>query len=189
MQCLHKSGAGEPPLLLSTGQIELQTLRLRLRRGGSPKSILALVGAVLACFAFALTGHTSVGVHRLALAGLLMLHVYVVAFWFGALVPLYLASSRETLARAWELTERFTRVATWVVPVILLAGSTMAYPLLPNVAALREPCGQLLITKVVGFALLMGLAAANNGDSGPPSPRDPRTVGGGFVERCPPNVS
>jgi len=34
MQCLHKSGAGEPLLLLSTGQIELQALRLRLYAKG-----------------------------------------------------------------------------------------------------------------------------------------------------------
>jgi hypothetical protein len=31
---LHKSGAGEPLLLLITGQIELQTLRVRLYAEG-----------------------------------------------------------------------------------------------------------------------------------------------------------
>lgn len=138
-----------------------------LRRGGSPKSILALLGAVLACLAFALTGHTSIVAHRLGLAALLVIHLCVVSFWFGALVPLYLASARETPARAWELTERFTRVATWVVPVILLAGLTLAFLLLPNAAALREPYGQLLIAKVVGFTLLMGLAAVNKWRLGP----------------------
>jgi copper resistance protein D len=128
----------------------------------SPRSmIVAVGGAVLATGAFTLTGHTSVNVHRGALAMLLMLHLLVVAFWFGALWPLYLASLRETPARASDIIERFTTVATWLVPVILLAGIVMAVLLLPDISALSEPYGELLIAKVVGFAVLMGLAAAN----------------------------
>ena len=124
-------------------------------------TILAVGGTVLATGAFALTGHTSVNAHRAALAPLLMLHLLVVAFWFGALGPLYVASLRETPARASDIIERFTAVATWLVPGILLAGIVMAVLLLPNLQALSEPYGELLIAKVVGFAVLMGLAAAN----------------------------
>ena len=43
----------------------------------------------------------------------------------------------------------------------------MAVLLLPNLSALSEPYGKLLIAKVVGFALLMGLAAANKWRLGP----------------------
>jgi putative copper resistance protein D len=137
-------------------------------RGGGPRSTLAAAGgAVLATGAFTLTGHTSVNAHRGALTALLMLHLLVVAFWFGALWPLHLASVRETPARASDIIERFTAVATWLVPVILLAGIVMAVLLLPNVSALSEPYGQLLIAKAVGFAVLMGLAAANKWRLGP----------------------
>jgi putative copper export protein len=129
--------------------------------------ILTVGGAVLATGAFTLTGHTSVNVHRGALAVLLMLHLSVVAFWFGALWPLYVASLRETPARASDIIERFTSVATWLVPVILLAGIVMAVLLLPNLQALSQPYGELLIAKVVGFAVLMGLAAANKWRLGP----------------------
>jgi putative copper resistance protein D len=127
----------------------------------------AVAGAVLAIGAFTLTGHTSVNVHRGATAALLLLHLLVVGFWFGALVPLALASLRETPVRAADLTARFTAVATWLVPVILVAGIAIAVVLLPSVAALTEPYGELLIAKVVGFALLMGLAAANKWRLGP----------------------
>jgi putative copper export protein len=130
-------------------------------------TIVAVVGAVFATGAFTLTGHTSVNVHRGALAALLMLHLLVVAFWFGALWPLCVATLREAPARASDIIERFTAVATWLVPVILLAGMVMAVLLLPNVSALREPYGELLIAKVVGFAVLMGLAAANKWRLGP----------------------
>jgi putative copper export protein len=134
----------------------------------SPRSMIAAVGgAVLATGAFALTGHTSVNVHRGTLATLLMFHLLVVAFWFGALWPLYLASLRETPARASDIIERFTALATWLVPVILLAGIVMALLLLPNVSALGQPYGELLIAKIVGFTVLMGLAAANKWRLGP----------------------
>jgi putative copper resistance protein D len=137
-------------------------------QGSSVRStIVAVGGAVLAMGAFTLTGHTSVNVHRGALAGLLMLHLLIVAFWFGALWPLYVASLRETPARAADLIDRFTALATWLVPVILVAGTAMAVLLLPNLSALREPYGELLIAKAVGFALLMGLAAANKWRLGP----------------------
>jgi putative copper export protein len=130
-------------------------------------TFVAVGGAVLGTGAFTLSGHTSVNMHRGALAALLMLHLFIVAFWFGALWPLYVASLRETPARAAVLIERFTAVATWLVPVILMAGTAMAVLLLPNVSALSQPYGELLIAKVVGFAVLMGLAAANKWRFGP----------------------
>jgi putative copper export protein len=145
----------------------LLLIAVGLRRANVRWTILAVGGAVLATAAFTLTGHTSVNVHRAALAALLMLHLLVVAFWFGALWPLYTASLRETPARASDIIERFTAVATWLVPVILLAGIVMAVLLLPNVSALGEPYGELLIAKVIGFAVLMGLAAANKWRLGP----------------------
>jgi putative copper export protein len=43
----------------------------------------------------------------------------------------------------------------------------MAVLLLPNLSALSQPYGELLIAKVVGFAALMGLAAANKWRFGP----------------------
>jgi copper resistance protein D len=143
-------------------------------------TIFAVGGAVLATGAFTLTGHASVNVHRAALATLLMLHVLVVAFWFGALWPLYVASLRETPARASDIIERFTAVATWLVPVILLAGVAMAVLLLPNLQALSEPYGELLIAKVVGFAVLMGLAAANKWRLGPSLVHGPAQSGRWF---------
>jgi putative copper resistance protein D len=130
-------------------------------------TIVALGGALLATIAFTLTGHTVVNTYRGVLAGLLLIHLLVVAFWFGALWPLYIASLRETPARAADLVKRFTAVATWLVPVILLVGIAMALWLLPNLSALSEPYGELLIAKVIGFALLMGLAAANKWRLGP----------------------
>jgi copper resistance protein D len=145
----------------------LLLIALGLQVASLRSMIAAVGGAVLATGAFALTGHTSVNVHRGTLATLLMFHLLIVAFWFGALWPLYLASLRETPARASDIIERFTALATWLVPVILLAGIVMAVLLLPNMSALGQPYGELLIAKIAGFAVLMGLAAANKWRLGP----------------------
>jgi len=130
-------------------------------------TIVAIGGAALATGAFTLMGHTTVSARHWVLAALLMVHLLIVAFWFGALWPLVVASLRETPERASDIIEGFSAMATWLVPVILVAGTAMAILLLPNVAALSEPYGILLIAKVVGFALLMGLAAANKWRLGP----------------------
>jgi copper resistance protein D len=147
--------------------VGLGLIAIGLQRVQGRGSILVGAGALLVCLAFTLTGHTSIAAYRLTLGGLLMIHLLVVAFWFGALGPLYFASSRETPVRASELIEAFTATATWLVPVILLAGVTLAAVLLPSLSVLREPYGELLIAKVVGFAVLMGLAAANKWRLGP----------------------
>ena len=158
----------------------LLLIAVGLRGAGVRWTILAVGGAVLATGAFTLTGHTSVNPHRAALAALLMLHLLVVAFWFGALWPLHVASLRETPARASDIIERFTAVATWLVPVVFLAGIVMAVLLLPNLQALSEPYGELLIAKVVGFAVLMGLAAANKWRLGPALVHGPAQSGRWF---------
>ncbi|MGC1729235.1 MAG: hypothetical protein WA747_07615, partial [Steroidobacteraceae bacterium] len=55
---------------------------------GRVRTGLALAGVVLAAGSFTLSGHTSVSAYRWQLAPLLMAHVLVLAFWFGALWPL-----------------------------------------------------------------------------------------------------
>jgi putative copper export protein len=49
-------------------------------------------------------------------AGLLMVHLLIVAFWFGGLWPLYVVSLRETPTQAAVVIERFSAVAAWLVP-------------------------------------------------------------------------
>jgi len=126
-----------------------------------PLKVLALVGVLLALLPFLLTGHTSVHPLRVLLAPLLAVHVLIIAFWFGALAPLYIVVARESTAVATRALRRFSAYATWLVPLILVAGVAMALVLVPNIAVIRQPYGELLLVKLAGFALLMALAALN----------------------------
>ncbi|HVW70049.1 MAG TPA: CopD family protein [Steroidobacteraceae bacterium] len=130
-------------------------------------ALLGVLGAVLVAVSFTLMGHTVHHAHRPILAPLLLAHLLIVAFWFGALWPLCLVSQRESRERAARVVRLFSATAFWLVPVILIVGVAMAALLLPDIAALRQPYGRLLVTKVILFAVLMALAALNKWRLGP----------------------
>jgi putative copper export protein len=139
----------------------------RLPTGMRGPLAIALAGALLSTTAFTLVGHTSVTPHRLAAAALVTLHLLVVAFWLGALWPLYLAAKKEQPAVTARVLDSFSLAAAWVVPLILLAGIGLTALLVPSLAVFRQPYGQLLLAKVSLFAVLMAMAALNKWRFGP----------------------
>ena len=148
--------------LAGAGLVGLGLLRSsRLRERG------ALVGVLLIAGSFSFMGHTAAGDQRWLLGGLLVVHVLAAAFWFGSLIPLYIACGRESLSDAGALIERFSAIAVRIVPMIFLAGVGMAVYLLPSLGSLGTPFGLLLIVKVLVFAVLMGFACLNKYRFGP----------------------
>ncbi|HEY1873794.1 MAG TPA: CopD family protein [Steroidobacteraceae bacterium] len=138
-----------------------------LQRAGSDGRTAAVIGVVVLLASFTFVGHTSTHALRWLLSPLLLAHLCVVAFWYGALLPLYLISSQEPPQTAGWVVRQFSVRAIWLVPTLLLAGLALTTVLLPNLAALRRPYGELLIAKLVGFCALMPLAALNRSRFGP----------------------
>ena len=126
-----------------------------------------VIGAVLVTASFAFIGHTSAHRLRALLAPFLITHVLIVAFWLGSLLPLYIASTCETARRAGRLIAAFAAIARWLAPGIAVAGLRMTLMLVRRPAVFLEPYGWLLIGKVAGFVMLMGLATLNNWTLGP----------------------
>lgn len=137
-----------------------------LRRGRHAR-VIGSAGSLLAAASFALMGHTAVDPQRWLLAPALIAHALIAAFWLGAIPALYLVALREPAARAGALVDAFSKVAIWIVPLLAVAGALMAVLLVPNLAVFAEPYGWLLLAKILGFTLLMGLAAANRWRLGP----------------------
>ena len=133
----------------------------------APGNAAALIGATLTAASFALTGHTASDEQRWLLAPLLIVHLLVVAFWFGALWPLATVARCEMPAVGGKLIGEFSRLAVRLVPAILIAGTVIAAFLLPDLASLGSSYGRMLLAKVAAFALLLGLAAANKWRFGP----------------------
>jgi len=139
----------------------LLLIALGLRRGGAGGTAVSVAGVAIMLAAFTLVGHTSNAPLRWLLSPFLLAHLVVVAFWFGALLPLYLVSLREGAEVTGWIVGQFSARAIWFVPGLLLAGFVLACLLLPDLGALRRPYGELLIVKLLAFCALMMLAAAN----------------------------
>ncbi len=127
---------------------------------------IAVVCLLLVSVSFALTGHARAQPYNPALSILLLVHVAVVAFWFGSLVPL-LMLNRSRARDIVSLVERFSRIAIRVVPLLFIAGASLIAGLFYSPRNFLEPYGALLIGKMLAFSVLMGLAAFNRWKLGP----------------------
>ena len=128
---------------------------------------VGLIGATLVVVSFGLMGHTAAHDQRWVLVTLLVVHLLIIGFWFGALLPLYLAAARETIGNSALVIENFSAIAKWLVPAIFAAGLGMSILLLESFNNLWSAYGASLLTKVVGFTVLMGLASLNKWRYGP----------------------
>jgi putative copper export protein len=161
---LLSSDAGTAAAVRVVGLVMILVAALKPSRLGA---LAGVAGATLIAASFAFMGHTATHDQRWLLAGMLILHLLIIAFWLGSLWPLYLAGRHEQVGASAIIVERFSAVALWLVPVIFVAGLVLSVALLPDLAALATPYGGLLVAKIAGFALLMGLAALNKWRFGP----------------------
>lgn len=141
--------------------VGLAAVGFALDRPSTALTGLVLPGALIVLGSFLVNGHALIDPRRSLLAPLLGLHLLGAAFWFGSLAALRKLLSVESPPALVPVLASFSARALWFVPLLALAGVLLGYALLPNLAALRHPYGQLLCVKVFLFATLMGLAALN----------------------------
>jgi putative copper resistance protein D len=165
---------------LSWRLLGLLLMLLSFRRHGTRATLLGVIGAVIMLAGFAFVGHTATAPERWLLSPMLLVHLLVAAFWFGALLPLWRISAQEPAAAAGQVVVEFSALAIWLVPALLVAGLVLAVGLLPGVSALGTPYGRLLTVKVTGFAVLMLLAALNKWRLGPALKRGESGAGHSF---------
>ncbi|HEX9877151.1 MAG TPA: CopD family protein [Gammaproteobacteria bacterium] len=122
---------------------------------------LDVLGACTAVASFALMGHTVTHEPRWLLTGLLLVHVAIIAFWFGSLLPLRWLARSQSPKTAAGIVEDFSKIAIWTVPAILAAGVGLAFVLVGTVENLFRPYGLLILAKSAVFAVLLGLASLN----------------------------
>ena len=152
------SSAGNAALCEVLG---LAVVVLGLRRPGRDGALIASTGAAVAVCAFALTGHTSVSAYRGLLAPLLIVHLLLIAFWFGALLPLVLMVRAAPRTDTMALLREFSALAGVLVPLIALAGLALALTLIHPARGWRAPYGVLVLLKIALFGVLMAPAAWN----------------------------
>ncbi|MEO8306562.1 MAG: CopD family protein [Pseudomonadota bacterium] len=122
---------------------------------------VGMTGAFTTLAAFLLTGHTSAGEWRPELAPMLLIHVSTIAFWFGSLLPLHAMLRKETTAVAAAALRQFSSKAILLVPLLAFAGVRLLLGIAHGLPDFRAPYGKLILAKIAGFTLLLGLAAWN----------------------------
>jgi putative copper resistance protein D len=123
---------------------------------------VATLGALAAVGSFALTGHTgSIGPGDLP-RFIVFVHLMGVAYWIGALMPLFIVSASADFDRVGAILTRFSRIAVFAVGGLILAGGTLLLLLLGSLdAVLTSDYGQLVLLKLMLVAGLLALAALN----------------------------
>jgi copper transport protein len=130
------------------------------RLGGSAARAARIGGAVLALAGTAVTGHS-------AAAGWMWwpvaaLHLVAAGFWLGSLAPLIRALVVLAPADAAALLRRFSHAAVPAVAALALAGLALALERLDTASDfVTTDYGCLVLAKIAGAALLVGLAALN----------------------------
>ena len=167
---------GEPAALLDSGLVRmvLQTgegWSLAIRLIGlscicwgihSRRQLPALAGAGAAATSFACVGHVHALPFPVVPAALLSLHLSCVAFWLGALRPLYFVTGEADVAGMAPVVSRFGATAVPVVGVLLLAGAGLLIELLNGVTDLwSSDYGRLALVKIGLVAGLLSVAAFN----------------------------
>ena len=163
-ELLRESDAGTAHIVRIVG---LAVLFLSLDRRTRLNTIAMRAAAALAIVSFALMGHNVIHPLRWLLAPLLLVHVAVAAFWFGALWPLREVAAREPAERAGMVLAEYTRLAIRLVPWVLICGALIAVVFIRSVAELATGYGALVLGKTAAFGVLMYLAASNRRRYGP----------------------
>lgn len=141
--------------------VGLALLVVSLDRVSKVNTYAAAGGAALAILSFALMGHTAIHPLRWLLAPLLLVHVAVVAFWFGALWPLASLVKTGPAERAATVLAEFSKLALRLVPLVLICGVVLAVVLIRSWSELFTAYGALVLAKTALFAVLLAAASLN----------------------------
>ena len=124
-------------------------------------AVSAVLGIALIVLSFPLMGHTRSHDGSAVLGALLAVHIFVAAFWFGALVPLLLCMRHGAGPALGALLGAFSRLAVRLVPLLLGAGVVLAWVLLGSLSALLSTYALFLLIKLTAAVVLLLLAASN----------------------------
>ena len=125
------------------------------------RTILYLLYALscgLLLYSFSVVGHVSE--LQLSAKLLLSLHVGIMAWWFGMLIPLKVLCQASDYNSLHKVMHDFGKQASIMVPILLVFGLIIATMLVDSFESLiTTSYGQLLISKIFTVALLLSLAA------------------------------
>jgi putative copper resistance protein D len=127
---------------------------------GNAKRFGLMIGSVAILFSATMSGHSQLG--GVLTQSLLMVHLFGIAFWLGALLPFRWICMQPDTNNLGALAHRFGVLAMGYVSLLLSAGLGYAYLLLGDVSLIfTTRYGNVLLIKIVLAGALLSLAALN----------------------------
>ena len=128
----------------------------------SRSTALLLAGAALAIGGFLVTGHAATAPPVWLMAVMVAVHLACVAFWFGALRPLWLTTRTASIQEAGAVMSAFSQRAVWSVSALFVSGAVITWVQVETPAnMIGTDYGLRLSLKLILFLLLLGLATLN----------------------------
>ena len=150
-----KSGVG-----FLTAFTSFMAMLMAHRLRGHANRLGLLVSSTALLLSFTMSGHSQLGGFLSQL--LLMVHLFGIAFWLGALFPFRWMCLQPDTHNLSIVAHRFGVLAMGYVSLLLIAGVGYASLLLGNVSLmLTTQYGNVLLLKIVLVAALLSLAALN----------------------------
>ncbi|SEO20174.1 putative copper resistance protein D [Pseudorhodobacter antarcticus] len=123
---------------------------------------IAAVGGVLVLGSYAAMGHSMLFQPRQEIAALVVLHLGVVAFWVGSLLPLLSVAQRPDGAETAALLHDWSRAATVAVVGMIASGVLLTWYLTVRLDLIFEAWhGWALAAKVMAVLAALALALSN----------------------------
>jgi len=157
-EAMMRSRIGDAFWLRSAGLVLLAAAAMPWRAGPA----IAAVGGVLVLGSYAAMGHSMLFQPRQEIAALVLVHLGVVAFWVGSLLPLLSVAQRLDGAETVELLHDWSRAATVAVAAMIASGVLLTWYLTVRLDLIFEAWhGWALAGKVVAVLAALSLALSN----------------------------
>ena len=157
-EAMMRSRIGDAFWLRSAGLVLLAAAVMPWRAGPA----IAAVGGVLVLGSYAAMGHSMLFLPRQEIAALVVVHLGVVAFWVGSLLPLLWVAQRPDGAETAALLQDWSRAATVAVAAMIASGALLTWYLTVRLDLIFDAWhGWALAGKVTIVLAALALALAN----------------------------
>jgi copper resistance protein D len=155
---MMRSRIGDAFWMRSAGLVLLAAMVMPWRAGPA----IAAVGGVLVLGSYAAMGHSMLFKPRQEIAALVVLHLGVVAFWVGSLLPLLWVAQRPDSGETVALLHDWARAATIAVSTMIASGALLTWYLTVRLDLIFDAWhGWALAGKIVAVLAALALALSN----------------------------
>jgi copper resistance protein D len=157
-EAMMRSRIGDAFLMRSAGLVLVAAAAMPWRAGPA----IAAVGGVLVLGSYAAMGHSMLFRPRQEIAALVVLHLGVVAFWVGSLLPLLWVAQRPDSRETAALLQDWSRAAALAVAAMIASGLLLTWYLTVRLDLIFAAWhGWALAAKVGAVLAALALALAN----------------------------